>query len=139
MTKTSTSFKKGRSGNPKGKPRGAKNRATVAAQTLLDGEAETLTRKVIELAKAGDMTALRLCLERIVPPRRERPINLALPPLTNAADGPEAMKAIVAAVTGGEIMPSEAQVLAGLVETYRRTIETEVLEHRIAVLEQARK
>jgi hypothetical protein len=57
-------FKKGRSGNPAGKPKGARHRATVAAEALLDGEAEGLTRKAIEMALAGDGTALRLCLDR---------------------------------------------------------------------------
>jgi Family of unknown function (DUF5681) len=55
-------FKPGKSGNPAGKPPGAKNRTTLAVEALLDGEAETLTRKAIELASGGDMQALRLCL-----------------------------------------------------------------------------
>ena len=57
-------FKPGTSGNPSGKPAGARNKTTLAVEALLDGEAEDLTRKAIELAKAGDMTALRLCLDR---------------------------------------------------------------------------
>ena len=61
-------FKPGQSGNPLGRPKGARNRATIAAEALLDGEAEALTRKAIELALDGDTTALRLCLERLMPP-----------------------------------------------------------------------
>ena len=53
-------FVKGQSGNPKGKPKGVRNRLTLAAEALLDGEAETITRKAVELAKDGDMTAIRL-------------------------------------------------------------------------------
>jgi hypothetical protein len=64
-------FKKGQSGNPSGRPPGSRNKSTLAAEALLDGEAETLTRKAIEEAKAGNMIALRLCLERIVPPRKD--------------------------------------------------------------------
>jgi hypothetical protein len=56
---TATTFKPGQSGNPAGKPRGSRNRTTLAVEALLDGEAETLTRKAIELAKAGDLAALR--------------------------------------------------------------------------------
>jgi hypothetical protein len=63
-------FRKGRSGNPKGRPAGARNKATQTAELLLDGEAEALTRRAVELALAGDGMALRLCLERIIPPRR---------------------------------------------------------------------
>ena len=68
-------FQKGRSGNPAGKPKGARHRATLAAEALLDGEAEELTRKAVELALAGDVIALRLCLDRILSPRRERPVT----------------------------------------------------------------
>ena len=65
-------FPKGQSGNPAGRPRGSSNRATRAAEMLLDGEATALTRKAVELALAGDQAALRLCLDRTVAPRRER-------------------------------------------------------------------
>ena len=78
-------FRKGRSGNPKGRPAGARNKATQTAELLLDGEAEALTRRAVELALAGDGMALRLCLERIIPPRRGRPVQLGLAPL--ALDG----------------------------------------------------
>ena len=91
-------FEKGRSGNPAGKPHGARHRATLAAEMLLDGEAQALTRKAIERALEGDSTALRLCLERIVPVRKERPLRLALPSLTNAGDAARAIAAITAAV-----------------------------------------
>jgi hypothetical protein len=72
-------------GNP-GKPRGARHRATQAALALLSGEAEGLKRKAVELALAGDVTALRLCLERLVPPCREAPISLDLPRLQTRAE-----------------------------------------------------
>ncbi len=67
-------FKKGQSGNPAGKPIGARHKTTLAVQALLDGEAESLTRKAVELALAGDITALRLCLERIAPARKDYPV-----------------------------------------------------------------
>lgn len=72
-------------GNP-GRPKGTRNKATLAAEALLEGEAEALTRKAIELALAGDGAALRLCLERIVPVRRGRAVALDLPPVRTAAD-----------------------------------------------------
>ena len=73
-------FRKGRSGNPAGRPPGSRNRATIAAEALLEGEAQALTRKAIELALAGDTTALRLCLERIVPQRKsDRRLRSAAP------------------------------------------------------------
>ena len=79
-------FAKGQSGNPGGRPRGSINRSTRAAQLLLDGEATALSRKAVELALAGDPTALRLCLDRTVAPRRDRSVELPLPPINSAAD-----------------------------------------------------
>ena len=55
-------FTKGTSGNPKGKPVGRRHRITIIVEQLLDGEAEKLTRKCVELALKGDSTALRLCM-----------------------------------------------------------------------------
>lgn len=129
-------FQKGRSGNPSGRPTGIRNRATMAAQALLDGEAEALTRKAIELALAGDLTALRLCLERIVPPRKDRAIEVAVPEIKGAADAPAAVAAILAAIASGEITIAEGKDLAAVVEAFRKAAEIEELERRIAALEQ---
>ena len=72
-------FAPGTSGNPRGRPSGSRHKTTLAMEELLDGEAEKLTRKAIDLALAGDMVALRLCLDRTIPPRRDRPVLFALP------------------------------------------------------------
>ncbi len=94
-------FKLGQSGNPGGRPRGALNKSTMAAQALLDGEAQALTRKAVELAQAGNPVALRLCLERLLPPRKDRPITLKLPQVGGVQDIPKALGAIVKAVAQG--------------------------------------
>src|ERR1700730_10361732 len=101
-------FEKGQCGNPSGRPPGARNKATIIAEMLLQGEAETMTRLVIERAKAGDMTALRLCLDRLAPPSKHRTIEFELPPLASAADAASALAAITAAVAAGELTPQEA-------------------------------
>lgn len=124
-------FKPGNSGRPKG----ARNRTTQAAQALLDGEAETLTRKAIELALSGDMTALRLCLDRIVPPRRDRPVEVELPPPAKTEDLPTTTTALLAAVAEGQLTPSEAKELAGLLDTHIRAVETADFENRLQKLE----
>src|SRR5215831_16128593 len=116
-------FMKGQSGNPAGRPKGARHRATLAAEALLDGEAEALTRKAIELALGGDPIALRLCLDRILPPRRERPLRFALPELRSAADAAPAIAAILAAVASGSTCVTEAGELAKLVDTFIRAAE----------------
>jgi hypothetical protein len=130
-------FPKGRSGNPRGRPPGARNAATVLAERLLDGEAETLIRKAVEKAKNGDMAALRLCIERILPPRRERPVSFKLPDLTSASDASKAMAAITVAVADGELTPAEAAELSRLVECFVKAIEATEFERRLLALEAA--
>ena len=73
----------------------------MAAEALLDGEAEALTRKAVEKAKEGDATALRLCLERILPPRRDRPVAFKFPVVTTTADAIKASAALLDAVCEG--------------------------------------
>lgn len=122
-------------GNP-GKPKGSRHKATLAAEALLDGEAEALTRKAVELASAGDTTALRLCLERLVPPRRERPLTFDLPTIASAADHPAALGAILASVAAGELTPGEAQAFAGIMAEQRKAIETAEIAARLDALEE---
>jgi hypothetical protein len=107
----------------------------MAAAALLDGEPETLTRRCIDLAMEGDPTALRLCLSRILPVKRERTISLDLPAPEGSQDSLAAIKTVLEAVGAGEITPSEGQAVASLLETHRRTFEVEELEHRIEALE----
>jgi hypothetical protein len=134
-TKRDTKFKPGQSGNPAGRPRGSRHKVTLAIEAMLDGEAEALTRKALDLALAGDLTALRLCLDRIAPPRKDRPVAFALPALTAAADAVKASAAIVEAVAIGDLTPSEAGDLSRVVEAFTRTLEATELEQRIERLE----
>jgi len=123
-------------GNP-GKPKGTRHKATQAALALLDGEAEALTRQAVTLALGGDTTALRLCLERIAPPRRDAPVTFDLPPMETARDAAKAAGAVLGAVAEGELTPGEGAALMALVEGFRRTLETSELEARVAALEGA--
>jgi hypothetical protein len=102
---------------------------------LLDGEAEALTRRAVELAVAGDPTAMRLCIERILPPCRERSVKFALPPIESAADIAAAMKAVTAALAAGVITPGEAERIAAVVDTFVRAIETSDFERRLKIVE----
>jgi hypothetical protein len=132
-------FSKGQSGNPKGRPPGALNQSTRVAQSILDGEEAALTRKAVELAQAGNVVALRLCLERLLPPRKERPINFALPRVENAQDLPQALAAILAAVAQGDITPGEGQTLVSMLEAYRKGLENSDLDARLTALEKQRR
>lgn len=128
-------FKKGRSGNPAGRRPGSRNKATLAAAKLLAGESEELTRRAVELARAGDPMALRLCVERLLPVCRERPVKFKLPPIESPADIAAAMKAVTAALADGEITPGEAGRIAATVDTFVRAIETSEFERRLQELE----
>ena len=121
-------------GNP-GRVPGSRNRATIAAAALLDGDAEALTRKAIELGLEGDTVALRLCLERLVPPRKDSPITINLPPITSASDVVAASAAVLDAVGTGEISPDEAGRVMTLLTAHRAIVETSELADRIATLE----
>jgi hypothetical protein len=128
-------FSKGESGNPSGRPRGARHKTTLAVEAILDGEAEALTRKAIELATGGDTTALRLCLERISPPRKDRPVAFRLRPVESAAEAAAAMADVVGAVASGKLTPTEAVDVAKIIETFIRSLETSDFELRIRTLE----
>lgn len=121
-------------GNP-GRPRGARHKATRAALELMEGEAEALSRKAVDLALAGDMQALRLCIERILPARKDGPVNFDLPPINTTADAVRAMGAIADAVASGELTPAEGNAVGQLVEGFVKAIEVRDLERRLAALE----
>jgi hypothetical protein len=122
-------------GNP-GKPKGARHRITLAVESLLDGEAEKLTRKAIKMALAGDTVALRMCMDRIAPPRKDRPVAFPLPAIEKASDALKATTTIVAAVARGELTPLEAAALSGLVDSFMRTLEVSDFDARLKALEQ---
>src|SRR5215217_2432404 len=118
-----------------GRPAGTRNRATLAAIALLEGEAEALTRRCVELALAGDTTALRLCLERLLP--KSRAVRLQLP-MRTLADLDAATETMSTALAEGAIVLDEVATLTGLIEARRRLLEATELERRMAVLEQAK-
>ena len=107
----------------------------MAVLGLLEGQAEALTQRAVELALAGDTTALRLCLERIAPPQKDNPVRFAMPRMATACDAAEAAAAVLQAVSSGELTPSEGAMVMGLVDSYRRTLEVSELEARMAALD----
>jgi F0F1-type ATP synthase gamma subunit len=128
-------FQKGQSGNPAGRPRGALNRATVLAQTLLSERAESIAGKVIELAERGDMTALRVCMDQLVPVIKHQPIAVELPPIEKPADSVDAAASIAAAVAAGELTATEAAELAKVVDVYVRAVDSRGFDERLSKLE----
>jgi Family of unknown function (DUF5681) len=123
-------------GNPNGRPQGSRNAATLALESLLDGQAEALTQKAIDLALAGDLVALRICLDRILPSRKDRPVAFEIPPITTIEDAPKVMAAVTAAVAQGGLTVREASDVAQLVEAYVRSVEASDLEKRLRAIEE---
>ena len=130
-------FQKGESGNPAGRPRGARNRTTVLLENVFAEDAEAIARKAIELAKAGETAALRMCLDRLVPARKDEPVVFDLQPLDTAADSVAAAARIVAAVAAGDLTPSEAMDLAKVIDVYVGALATKGFEERLNKLESA--
>jgi hypothetical protein len=133
--KPNARWPKGQSGNPSGRPKGSRNATTVALESLLDGQAQALTQKAVDLALQGDLAALRLCIDRILPPRKDRPVTFDLPPIKTAGDAAAVSSAILEAVASGEITPADAGEISKLVGTYVKAFETSELAERLERLE----
>jgi hypothetical protein len=129
-------YQSGQSGNPAGRPKGARGRAALLAERMFEGEAEAILRTAIDQAKAGDPALVRVCLDRIAPRPKDRVIDFELPTLHSAADAAAALAAITAAVTEGRLTPSEAGELFKLVDGFARMLEATIFEARVAKLEQ---
>lgn len=132
-------FESGVSGNPTGRPKGSRNKTTLAIEALLDGESEAITRKLLEKALEGEMTALRLVLERMLSPRRDRPVAFDLPPIESAADALSASSAVLSACAKGVLSPSEAAQIMDLISNHVRMVEAVEIEARVSALEKERK
>jgi hypothetical protein len=130
-------FTKGQSGNPSGKPKGCRSATTILFDELLKDNAKDLIEKAIAMAKGGDGPALRLCIDRLAPPRRDRPVWFELPKMNEARDAVNASAAIVEAVASGDLTPSEASELSKVVDGYARSLQTVEFEGRLSKLEKA--
>lgn len=125
----------GHSGNPAGKPRGCRHRATQAALELLEAETEAITRVAITRALKADMGAVRLILERLVPVAKDMPVQFEAPKLESAADLPGAVAAILEAVSTGNLTITDGARLAGMLRDMAAALETHEFERRLTELE----
>lgn len=135
MSDKAAGWKKGQSGNPRGRPKGSRNRATLIAIAAMEGELSDVVRVVIDAAKAGDMAAARLVVDKLIPATRERPLSITLPSVATAEDCASAQAKVLAAVAAGELLPGEGEALAGLIEQQRRSLETSEVIKRLMALE----
>jgi hypothetical protein len=128
-------FQKGKSGNPLGRPRGIRNKATSLAEALFEGEIEGICRKAIEEAKQGNIQAIKLILDRILPPKKETLIFIDLPIIKAGSDILEAVNRVAEAVCHGKISPSEGEILTRIIDRQAKAIEVNALEERLKRLE----
>lgn len=129
-------YKKGYSGNPRGKPKGARNKSTLAAEALLEGSLEKICRKIEGEALNGNMQAAKMILERFLPPRKDRCIEIDLPSIDTFEDALNAVEFIFNAVGKGKITPSEGELLARMVESHSKALEVYQFESRLKNLEE---
>lgn len=135
LKKQTTRFKPGVSGNPKGKPKGARSLSSRFAEAILAEDAEAVIRKVIEKAKEGDMGAAKMVFDRIAPIRKGAPVHIKIASVSDAAGVAQATQNVLEAVASGSLTPDEATAISGLLEARRKAIETMELERRITELE----
>ena len=121
-----------------GRPKGSRNRATLEIESLLEGQVEALTQTAVRRALEGDGVALRLCMERIAPAPKDKPVIFDLPKMESAVDASDAAGNIVRAVSEGDLTPTEATRVMGLIDSYRRTLELTEIESRLQILEVSR-
>ena len=128
---TAGQFSAGNSGRPKG----SRNKATIAIESLLKGQAEALTQTAVTVALEGDSVALRLCMERIAPAPKDKSVSFSLPKMKNVLDASEAAGSVLTAVSEGELTPIEATRVMGLIDSYRRTLVLTEIEQQLQALE----
>lgn len=131
-------FQKGRSGNPKGKIKGTRNKATLFAEQLLQGELETICRRLLQEAVEGNMQAIKMVLDRLLPPKRNIPIAIDLPKLENSSDALNAISYVTVAVSRGDLSVEEGEALSRMIEVYIRAVEAYDYETRLSKIEQKR-
>jgi Family of unknown function (DUF5681) len=125
-------FLPGHSGNPAGRPPGARNRRTILAAALAEGEGEAIARQVVEKALAGDGVAARFCLDRLCPKPRGREITLDLPEdLSSGGAVVAAFNAALKAMAAGEITPEEAVTVARFLEGRLKALKAWQLERKL--------
>ncbi len=128
-------FKPGKSGNPKGKAKGTLHKATRAALALLEGDLEAITQVCVDKAKEGDLMAVKLILDKVIPNARERRLSIKLPQVEGAANLPAVLAAVLEAVASGDLTPGEGQTITAMLEAYRKGVELNDIEARLRALE----
>lgn len=119
----------------RGRPRGSRNKTTLLVQQLLDSHAEPLVRKCLVMALKGDHKAMQMCIDRILPARRDLPIRIGKLPIGTAKELSKASERVVQKVATGKLTPAQGQAFSDLLEGRRLIIETQDVDQRLRALE----
>jgi hypothetical protein len=119
----------------RGRPKGSRNRDAAPAKKLLEEYTPHLTRKLIALALEGNGSALRICMERIMPPPRDACVPITLPKIKSAEDVASAAEKVTRGIGNGVLSPSEGETIMNILESQSRVIENAGTEKRVQKLE----
>ena len=125
-------WEKGESGNPAGRPPGIKDKRT-AMRELLEPHAEDLVTKVVEMAMSGDTTALRICIDRLMPALKARDEPVDVPTFVGSLG--ERGRAVLDALASGDLTPDQAATMLSAIGTQARIVEIDEIEKRVTALE----
>ncbi len=119
----------------RGRPQGSRNKATIMLEKIMAKDGEAVVQAVISAAKEGDMQAAKLVLDRVLPPRKGRPVTLALPSVRTAENLQVSVTETLRAMADGEISPEEAAIVTQVLEAKRKALELDEFERRLSALE----
>lgn len=109
-------------------------RKSETAYAMFEEEQEDVIRAVLEKAKDGDTSAMKLVLDRLVPARKSAPVRIDLPEINNSTDAQRAISLVLAAQASGELTADEATAFTQTIETFIRAVAVADLEAKVAAL-----
>jgi hypothetical protein len=127
-------FEKGNKSG-KGRPAGSRNKRAIF-QEVLEVDGEAIIEKIKTQALKANATAMRLCMERLLPVAQASNAQFWMPRVETTESLKEATAAAAEAVSEGLLSPQEGEAVARIVESQRRNIETVELEGRVKSLEE---
>jgi len=127
-------FKKGKSGNPTGRPRGITDKRVILRETF-ENEGKEVAHKVIEAALNGDMQAAKIVLDRLAPVIKPRAEFVKFN-LDTTAPIKEQAKETLSAIASGAISPDTGQSIINSITNIGKLIELDEITRRIEALEE---